>query len=423
MRFRRLSVTGAVAIVVAILGALLACAPGAPQPDDWSEAELALLKSLALQSLPPLPPDPGNAVADDPVARSLGEALFFEPRLSANQAISCATCHQSIRYFTDGLPRGQAIGTSQRNTPSILGTAYSPWLYWDGRRDSQWSQALVPLEDPNEQGSNRIHILRVVAADESYRQQYETLFGDLPDLDDRARFPSFTAAAAGPAWESAWLGMREEDRFAVKRAFTNIGKVIAAFERTLMPARSRFDDYVASISGREQPGIALLSDDELLGLRLFIGKAACTQCHNGPLLTNNEFHNTGVLSAKGELPDKGRADGVREVLSNPFNCLSEFSDDSGRDCAELEFVRTGPELIGAVRTPSLRNVEHTAPYMHKGQLGTLMDVLKHYNEAPDAMIGHNEAKPLGLSRRELRQLEAFLGTLDGPAGSYQSESM
>lgn len=406
-----------------MLGALLACAPGAPQPDSWSSAELELIRSLALQSLKPLPPDPGNAVADHPVARSLGEALFFEPRLSANQAISCATCHQSIRYFTDGLPRGQAIGTSKRNTPGILGSAYSSWMYWDGRRDSQWSQALVPLEDPNEQGSNRIQILRVIAADQSYRQQYEILFGGLPDLDDSARFPLITAAAVGPAWESTWLGMTEEDRQAVNRAFSNVGKAIAAFERTLMPEASRFDEYVASLANVERPGVAILDDDELLGLRLFIGKAACTQCHNGPLLTNNEFHNTGVLSAKGELPDKGRADGVREVLSNPFNCLGEFSDDPDRDCAELEFVRTGPELIGAVRTPSLRNVEHTAPYMHKGQLPTLTDVLTHYNEAPDAMIGHNEAKPLNLSRRELRQLEAFLGTLDGPVRSYQSESM
>jgi cytochrome c peroxidase len=417
--YRQLSLLGAAAIV----SGLLACAPGASQSDSWSAAELALLRSLALQSLPPLPPDPSNAIVEHPVARSLGEALFFEPRLSANQAISCATCHQSIRYFTDGLPRGQAIGTSKRNTPSILGTAYSPWLYWDGRRDSQWSQALVPLEDPKEQGSNRIQILRVIAADESYRRQYESLFGDLPDLDDSTRFPRITVAAAGPVWESAWSGMTEEDRRAVNRAFANAGKAIAAFERTLLPAASRFDDYVASLSNDERPAVAILDDDELSGLRLFIGKAACTQCHNGPLLTNNEFHNTGVLSSKGELPDKGRADGVREVLDSPFNCRGEFSDDPERNCAELEFVRTGPELIGAVRTPSLRNVEHTAPYMHKGQLATLMDVLTHYNEAPDAMIGHNEAEPLNLSRRELRQLEAFLGTLDGPARRFQSESM
>ncbi len=147
---------------------------------------------------------------------------------------------------------------------------------------------------------------------------------------------------------------------------------------------------------------------------MFIGDANCTQCHNGPLLTNNDFHNTGILSAQGELPDKGRVVGVREVLENPFNCLGDYSDDPERRCPELEFVKSGSDLIGAIRTPSLRNVEHTSPYMHKGQLDTLAAVLAHYNDAPDAMIGHNEAKPLSLSDRQLRQLEAFLRTLSSP---------
>jgi cytochrome c peroxidase len=102
------------------------------------------------------------------------------------------------------------------------------------------------------------------------------------------------------------------------------------------------------------------------------------------------------------------------VKSDPFNCLSAFSDDPAKDCAELRFARTGPELIGAMRTPSLRNLEGTGPYMHKGQLATPAAVLEHYNRAPLAMIGHNEAKALKLSRRERMQLEVFLETLAAP---------
>ena len=112
---------------------------------------------------------------------------------------------------------------------------------------------------------------------------------------------------------------------------------------------------------------------------------------------------------------------MREVLENPFNCLGNYSDDPERRCPELEFARTGPDLVGAVRTPSLRNVQHTAPYMHKGQLDTLADVLVHYNKAPDAMIGHNEAKPIALSDRQLRQLEAFLRTLSSPVSEAATE--
>ena len=369
------------------------------EPPAWTDAEISVLSSLSLASLPALPPDPSNAVADDPRAAAFGEQLFSDPRLSANGSISCSTCHQPVRQFTDGLPKGQAIGTSRRNTPSIIGSAYSPWFYWDGRRDSQWAQALFPLEDPNEHGSSRLQVVAVISGDDAYSASYQALFGEPGDVSG-------------------------DDPIALNTAFANVGKAIAAFERTLLPVASRFDDYVDAVADDDaRAQETLFNDDEVWGLRLFIGKANCTQCHNGPLFTNNEFHNTGVLSSPGELPDKGRVIGVREVLADPFNCLGEYSDDPTRQCAELRFVRTGSELVGALRTPSLRNVELTSPYMHKGQLATIAAVLQHYNEAPDAMIGHNEAKPLKLSARDLHQLEAFLKTLTASATAHQFESM
>ncbi len=373
-----------VAIALVGTGAWYAWTSRHVTPEPWTADEIELIRSLWIGSLSPLPEDESNAVSDSEEAARLGYQLFFDPRLSGNGGISCATCHQPERQFTDGLPKGQAIGTSRRNTRSIIGVAYSPWLYWDGRKDSLWSQALAPLEDPNEHGTDRVHVVSVIAADPGYRATYESLFSAAPDEHD------------------------------VDRAFTNIGKVIAAYERLLLPGPSRFDHYVEAIMTGRETSAPILGDDEIHGLRLFIGKADCTQCHNGPLFTNHEFHNTGVLSFPGDVPDKGRVQGVREVFADPFNCRGEFSDDPAPSCAELEFVRTGPELIGAVRTPSLRNLQTTAPYMHKGQLPTLAAVLEHYNEAPLAMIGHNESKPLGLNQRELRQLEAFLDALAAP---------
>ncbi len=356
-------------------------------PSAWSEEEVAVLESLWLESLPELPSDPTNAVADNPRAAEFGRALFFDTRFSANGSISCATCHQPERRFSDGLPNGVAIGMSRRNTPSIVGTAYSPWLYWDGRRDSQWSQALSPLEDPNKHASNRLSVIATVVEDKSYWRMYESVFGEAASVDTM---------------------------------YANIGKAIAAFERTIMPTTSRFDEYVAAVvEGDSERQAGLFSDEEVRGLRLFIGEANCTQCHNGPLLTNNEFHNTGLISPAGEVPDKGRAAGVREVLEHPFNCKGQYNDAALKSCSELTFARTGPELIGAFRTPSLRNLENTAPYGHKGQLATLAAVLAHYNAAPDALIGHNEAKPLGLGNRELAQIEAFLRTLPAPVKMHQ----
>ena len=356
-------------------------------PAPWTDADVEILRSLWIGSLPPLGPDPSNAVADDLRAAKLGQRLFFESRMSANGAVSCASCHQPERRFTDGLPKGQGVASSKRNTPSIVGVAYSPWLYWDGRKDSLWSQALAPLEDVNEHGSDRAEVVALVTQGSEYREDYEILFGAFDLAQDDA----------------------------VDIAFANIGKTIAAFERLLLPSPSRFDDYVAALlDGNDSEKTAALSTDEILGLQLFIGEAGCTQCHNGPLLTNNEFHNTGVISFLGEVPDKGRTAGVREVLVDQYNCVGDHSDDADKVCTELEYARTGPELLGAFRTPSLRNLEDTEPYMHKGQFNTLAETLQHYNDAPPAMIGHNEAKPLGLSRRQLQQLEAFLNALTAP---------
>lgn len=359
--------------------------PGSPPA--WTEAEIKVLRSLWLESLPALPPDPSNAVADNPIAAEFGRQLFFDTRLSANGAVSCATCHQQERRFTDGLQKAQAAGMTDRHTPSIVGTAYSPWQFWDGRRDSQWAQALAPLEDANEHATDRVHVVNLIVQDDAYRATYESLFGALPD----------TSGA---------------DEIALNTAFVNIGKAIAAFERIIMPTTSRFDEYVqAIVDNGDDRQEQLFSDDEVWGLRLFIGEANCTQCHNGPLFTNHEFHNTGVISFPGDIPDTARVAGVKEVMANEFNCRGIYSDDPELRCAELDFVRTGVDLIGAFKTPSLRNLENTAPFMHKGQIATLGAVLKHYNEASDAMIGHNEAKPLGLGKRELQQIEVFLNTL------------
>jgi len=393
-------------------------------PAPWTTAETEILESLWLDSLPPLPIDSTNRVADNPFAVALGQQLFFDTRLSANGQVSCATCHQPDRHFTDGLAKGQAIGTSARNTRSIVGSAYSPWLYWDGRRDSLWSQALSPLEDPQEHGGSRMQYVRFIAGDAQYRGAYETVFGPIPDFSDRARFPDAAGPVENAEWNANWQAMSAGDRESVNRVFASIGKAIAAYERRLQHGHTRFDAYVeAVIADDEELQAETFSNDEIGGLRLFIGKANCLQCHNGPRLTNDEFHNTGVSTGAGDVPDKGRAVGVREVLADPFNCLGDFSDDPRKACDELTYVRTGPELVGAVRTPSLRNLENTQPYMHKGQLETLADTLEHYNEAPPALIGHNEATPLGLNRRELGQLEAFLRTLAAPVATSLTQPL
>jgi cytochrome c peroxidase len=358
-------------------------------PGTWTPAEIELLRSLWIGSLPPVPADPSNAVAEDPRAARLGQRLFFDTRLSANGEVACATCHQPERLFTDGLDVAIGIARGERHTMGLAGVAYSPWMFWDGRKDSLWSQALGPLESPIEHGGNRLQFAELLAADNQYRTEYEALFSDLPELPN-------------------------EDRV-ITEVFVNMGKAIAAYQRLLLPGESRFDRYVQALLGNHAAQIeSILNEDEVAGLRLFIGNAQCVNCHNGPLFTNNEFHNTAVLPATGKLPSMGRVGAVREARADPFNCLGHFNDGPDADCAELRFARTGDELIGAHKTPSLRNVALTPPYMHAGQMNSLTEIIDQYDRAPLALVGHSEAKPLDLSRNERKQLEAFLHTLSGP---------
>lgn len=278
------------------------------------------------------------------------------------------------RGFQDGRPLAEGIGRTTRRTMPLAGVAHLTWLFWDGRKDSLWSQALEPLESRVEHGGTRMQYARVIAR--HYRREYEAVFGPLP---------------------------KTLDRRSSSRLFANLGKAIAAFERTLRPARSRFDDYVAGEVG--------FSEQEVRGLRLFIGRAHCIDCHSGPLFTNGEFHNTGVPPNPAVGPDRGRAAAIGKLLADEFNCLGPFSDARPSQCPERFLVRSGIRLRGAFKPPSLRGVARRAPYMHAGQLRTLDAVLEHYNRAPRAVVGKSELHPLGLGRDDLDALEAFLSTL------------
>ncbi|HET9539437.1 MAG TPA: cytochrome c peroxidase [Candidatus Limnocylindria bacterium] len=413
----RVTLSLAVLAALGLLGGCLATSsPSARpstsgQPPTFTPDELELLRALWIGSLPPLPDDPANRHADDPAAAALGESFFFDARFSVNGRVSCSSCHQPELAFTDGLPRGRGIGETPRSTMSVLGTAYAPFLFWDGRKDSQWAQALGPLENALEHGGNRGMYAHVIA--DHYRAEYEATFGPLPDLSDTARFPQSAGPVDDPQARAAWDAMTPADRDAVTAIYVNMGKAIAAYERGLLPTDSRFDPFVESLLGGSAPGAAALTDDEVEGLRLFIGEAQCTNCHNGPLFTNQSFHNTGVPPLTGRQPDPGRGPATELLKHDEFNCLSRWSDAAPDQCTALRFLRDDPEaLAGAFKPPSLRNVSTTGPYMHAGQLATLDDVLRHYWEAPAAEVGHSELEPLDLTDAQVAQLVAFLRSLD-----------
>jgi cytochrome c peroxidase len=411
--------------VVALSVVCEVCATAATASHDdrlrYTPAELAAIYRHSPLSAPQA--DPTNAYADSAAAAKLGQCLFFDRRLSANGRVSCATCHEPARGFTDGrkLARGIAVGT--RNTPSVTDAAFGHWFFWDGRADSLWSQALQPLENPREAGSDRLHIAHLIDGDPRLRAAYQRIFGPLPNLDDPERFPAHARpdADARLPVARAWAGMTAADRHAVNRLFSNLGKAIEAYERRLIDRSSPFDRYVAALRSGDAAGELAISPAAKRGLKLFVGTANCDLCHSGPTFSDGQFHNLGLPVLPGEAPDTGRAAGIRLLTANPFNGAGPFSDDrTGPSRDRISYLPSPASQLGAFKTPDLRNVALTAPYMHDGRFATLEQVLDFYAEGKAASHGPlvgvreetaNLVPPLNAAQKA--DLIAFLKTLTG----------
>ncbi len=421
---------------------------------SWSNQELMIMRKLWIQSLGQEPLDLSNAVADDPRAMALGHKLFFDPGLSEDGSVACATCHNPETAFADNNELAEGRGTAPRNTPTIIGSAFNRFQFWDGRSDSLWSQALGPLESAVEHGTNRIFVARQVF--KAYRAEYETIFGPMTDFSDETRFPTQSQSLENIDVRIAWDVMRLADQQAVLKVFTNVGKSMAAYERLLRPGAAPFDQFAESVlETNDADGFNAISADAQAGLKLFIGKAKCVDCHSSALFNDTNFYNTGLIANKSmEKADAGRSRGLLQLEQSGFSCFSLFSDAKDqcvttRNALGLSATETPlansfentatltprtisssnspddvveiagsaarfTEWLGAFKTPTLRNVVQTAPYMHAGQIKSLKLAVEHYNLAPKAVVGETKLKPLALSPKEVNQVVEFLETLNSP---------
>jgi cytochrome c peroxidase len=319
--------------------------------DAWD-----LLAGMTLPGAPP--PDPSNAKADDPAAAALGKKLFADTGLSPSHKVACASCHDATKDFADGVPRSTGgVSPVTRNAPSITLASHSPWQFWDGRADSLWAQALGPPEAAAELDSSRLFVDHVVWT--AYKAEYEAVWGALPDLSDVARFP-----ANGRPGAPEWAAMTPEDQSAATRVYVNVGKSIAAFERTMRVQPGALDRYVGG-------DLAALAPAEKDGLAAFF-RAGCAQCHFGPRLTDDAFHVLGLPTGRADgLPDRGRIDGLANLFDAEFGAASAWSD-APKGGASKPPVGS---MLGAFKTPTLRGAPETAPYGHAGTSPTLEDVL------------------------------------------------
>lgn len=378
-----------------------------------------------LGTLPSRPPaDPTNRYADDPDAASLGQKLYFDAGYSENGAISCATCHIPDAGFQDNrVNTSLGLEHTGRSAPSVINAAYGSmtegetvWHFWDGRKDSQWSQVLGPPESPVEMGSSRTRVAYHI--ERTYRDEYEAIFGAMPTLFDDQRQP-LAPQDAMPGAES-WDALSPELQADINTIYANFGKAIAAYERLIVSRNSRFDRFYEELAAGAEDSDALTAQEKL-GLELFVGKAGCVACHGGPNFSDWSFHNIAVGQEGEHLPevDEGRAGGIDAVVEDLFNCAGPFSDHPNKDaCAVVELEAREGDL-GAFKTPSLRSVSQTGPYMHTGMISTLDDVMDYYAQGghPDGFVGEPDPLfvPFEMTERERAALVAFMKALDGEA--------
>jgi cytochrome c peroxidase len=410
-----------------MLAAVVARGVAPPDGDDHSLfTRLELAAVYRHSPLRALAPGTSESAADDARATRFGQHLFFERRFSADGAISCATCHAPEKAFADGRRVGKGLATGERNTPTLLNAAFSHWFFWDGRTDSLWAQALGPIENEKEFGGDRLHAVHVVAEDPTQRRAYEQVFGMLPPLEDARRFPrhAFPDPNIGSPAAVAWAAMAPADRDAVNRMFANLGKAIEAYERKLVNGDSPFDHYVAALKSGDLARQRAYPAPAKRGLKLFVGAAQCELCHSGPTFSDEEFHNNGLPLLAGSAPDTGRAAGIPVVLASIFNGIGPFSDQpTGETKDRLTYLPPPQSQLGAFKTPGLRNVALTAPYMHDGRFKNLEAVLAFYANGEEdgrgqTLVGKREGTMSlipQLTHAQVADLVAFLKTLTGVA--------
>lgn len=291
--------------------------------------------------LRPMEVPQGKNNISTPERVELGKFLFFDPRLSGSNFISCATCHNPALGWSDGLPTavGHGMQVLHRSTPTILNTAYQRFQMWDGRERTLESQAVGPIQ-----------------ADVEMAQPMDVLVKELKAI-----------AQYNDMFEAAYPGEGITEN--------TIGKAIAVFERTVVSTDSPFDRWLKGVKGA-------MSKEAIKGFEVFKGKANCTACHDGFNFSDNGFHNIGLKDM----------------------------DDPGRFA-----IKPIKVLKGAFKTPTLRDVALTAPYMHNGAYKTLEEVVDHYNAGGFENAGTLDPnmKPLKLSKKEKRRLVEFMKALTG----------
>jgi cytochrome c peroxidase len=357
---------GAVAALIALAG-LGAGLPSGPAP--WRADELARIATLGPWP-PPEARDASNRVSGRAEAVALGEALFHSTRLSTVGGLRCASCHAPWRRFTDGRPRALGAAAGARNTPTLLDVRLQRWFGWDGGNDTLWAQSIRPILDPREMHGDAARVAAALRDDATLRPLYVAAFGGAPPADDQT-------------------------------ALVDAGKALAAYQETLVSGRTPFDAFRDALGRGDAAAAARYPVAAQRGLRVFIGAGGCVACHAGPGFSDGDFHASRIVSTRHDgARDTGRAHGLETLRTSAYARAGRFADG---DRATQSMPREAP--AGAFRTPGLREIVATAPYMHDGSVASLCEAVQPHA----AREGQAAPRPLTLAER--RDVVAFLRSL------------
>ncbi len=390
-----------------------------------------LARAQAFTPLPPVPDDPTMgevplAGGIDEARAELGQRLFFDQRLSGNGQISCATCHAPGHGFADARPLADGMGKAIRHAPTLLNVAHHRWFGWGGKADTLWSQAIGPLESAHEMGGHRLALVETLYQDPAYSSLLLQAFGAKPWIGQA--FEPQLGASPGAGFDpqatpkpakDRWPSLSASEHESIDRLTVLSAQALAAYQRNLVTGPAPFDRYVAALAAGESTEAIPFSESARRGFALFAGKGRCFVCHSGPFFSDGEFHNTGAPPLHGGEPeDPGRYRDGPLLQADPFNAAGIFSAaPEGQIAERTRLLKIGSEQWGEFKTPTLRNVALTPPYMHQGQFETLEAVVAFYDTLENSVgASHHQEQilqPIGLTEVEKADLVAFLRSLTG----------
>jgi len=359
------------------------CVQAVAKDVTFTDREKSVINAFAQWPLK-VPADPGNEYSGHAWAEILGAKLFNEPALSADQSISCASCHQSDHGLADG--RALAVGAKAhvRNTQGLLNVGFQRWFGWDGGADSLWSASLRPLLSEIEMAAD-IETLALWLRNTNYITDVLNQNDiDTASLDDES-------------------------------LVVLVSKFMGAYMRTLVSGETSFDQFVSVLlSDRTDQSAYSLSAQR--GMKTFFGEGNCFVCHFGANFSNGEFHDIGrpFFTGVGQV-DPGRFVGIQRVQKDPYSLEGRFNGtEIDAEIVKTRTVKSSQDTFGQWRTPSLRNLLSTAPYMHDGSLKSLRDVVDYYADIDPARLhtkGEAVLKPFQWTESEREDLVEFLRTL------------